>query len=298
VKKTIISIFLWGTFGGISCEKKIDFPLKESEPLLCVDASIETGKFPNVVLTKSINFFSSVTPEILSTSMIPDAVVEISNGIKNVPLIKNEITFPGNLKYIFYTCDPADESLQLKGEEGEKYSLKIQWQNKIYTSETTIPLLRKSLDSLWWVKAPETPETSTKIILKGIFTDPPLFGDYVRYFTKVNSEPFFPGINSAFDDLFVNGTRYEIDIPKGVDRNTDEDLLNEQFFRRGDTITVKLSGIDKATYDFWRTAEFSYQSAGNPFSTPVKILGNISNGALGYFGGYANQFKTIIIPAL
>jgi hypothetical protein len=42
--------------------------------------------------------------------------------------------------------------------------------------------------------------------------------------------------------------------------------------------------------------EFNYGSTGNPFASPNKVLGNISNGALGYFGGYANQFKTIIIP--
>jgi hypothetical protein len=57
-----------------------------------------------------------------------------------------------------------------------------------------------------------------------------------------------------------------------------------------------LSNIDKATYDFWRTMEYSYYSIGNPFSTTTKVINNISNGALGYFGGYASQYRTIIIP--
>jgi hypothetical protein len=60
-------------------------------------------------------------------------------------------------------------------------------------------------------------------------------------------------------------------------------------------VTLKLCNIDKATYDFWRTMEFAYSSVGNPFSSPTKVLSNISGGALGYFGGYAAQFKTIII---
>ncbi|MFN5333744.1 MAG: DUF4249 family protein, partial [Bacteroidota bacterium] len=101
-----------------------------------------------------------------------------------------------------------------------------------------------------------------------------------------------------FDDLLVNGTVYDIQIPRSVDRNSMSDRISEAYFRRGDTITVKLSNIDRATFDFWRTTEFSYQSSGNPFFTPVKILGNVSNGALGYFGGYANQFRRIIIPPL
>jgi hypothetical protein len=42
--------------------------------------------------------------------------------------------------------------------------------------------------------------------------------------------------------------------------------------------------------------EFTYLSVGNPFSSPTRVLSNISNGALGYFGGYASQYKTIVIP--
>jgi len=59
---------------------------------------------------------------------------------------------------------------------------------------------------------------------------------------------------------------------------------------------LKLCNIDKATYDFWRTFEFNFQSIGNPFSSPIKVLGNISGNALGYFGGYAAQYRTLIIP--
>jgi hypothetical protein len=42
--------------------------------------------------------------------------------------------------------------------------------------------------------------------------------------------------------------------------------------------------------------EYTYASVGNPFASPVKVLSNISNNALGYFGGYASQYRTIIIP--
>ena len=68
------------------------------------------------------------------------------------------------------------------------------------------------------------------------------------------------------------------------------------FFHRGDTATFKFCDIDKATYDFWRTWEFAFQSNGNPFSSPIKVIGNVSNDALGAFCGYAAQYSTIIIP--
>jgi hypothetical protein len=59
---------------------------------------------------------------------------------------------------------------------------------------------------------------------------------------------------------------------------------------------LKLCTIDKATYDFWRTIEFVYVNAGNPFATPTRVLSNISNNGLGYFGGYAAQFRTVVLP--
>ena len=294
----ILTYFCALTFILTSCEKRIDLPLKENSQLLSVDASIENGSFPIVILTKTIPYFSTITPEMLSSSLVEDADIRITNRNRTIQLKKITIPLTATLKYVYYSCDPNDPNNQLIGQEGEKYTLTIERESQTYTAVTTIPVIRKTLDSLWWVKAPLTPDTSTKIVLKGKFTDPPEFGDYVRYFTKVNNEPFYPGLTSAFDDLFVNGTTYEIDIPRGVDKNLVTELLEEPFFRRGDTIEVKLSSIDKATYDFWRTAEFSYQSVGNPFSSPVKIIGNISNGALGYFGGYASQVKKIIIPPL
>lgn len=298
MKRIFSTLFLAYIIFLSSCEKKIDFELNESSTVLSVDASIETGEFPFVILTKSLNFFSSVDAKVLSESMIKDAVVRISTEDKTIDLLKHEIILPGNLSFVFYTCDSLNTNQQIRGEPGKSYSLEIKWNDKIYTANTKIPILRKTLDSLWWAKAPETEDTSKKIVLYGRFFDPPEFGNYVRYATKVNREPFYFNRSSVFDDLLVNGTTYDIQIPRAEDRNQSRNLDEDPFFLRGDTITIKFSNIDRATFDFWRTTEFTYRSAGNPFFTPVKIIGNISNGALGYFGGYSNQFKSIIIPPL
>jgi hypothetical protein len=278
-----------------SCEKKIEFELKEAPELMVVDASIEDGVDPFVVLTKSINYFSKVSLDIIGRSIINDAEVWITEGAKTHKLRRYDQQF-GGIIYSYYTSDALNPSTAIKGEIGKTYNLRISWQGKEYTATTTIPSNKKTIDSLWWGKPPNTPDTSTKVIVRARITDPPAFGDYGRYFTSVNNGDFYPGLNSVFDDALVNGSVYTVDIDKGVDRNADINFDEFNFFKRGDTVVLKLSSIDKATYDFWRTVEFSYQSIGNPFSSPTKILGNISNGALGYFGGYANQYKTIIIP--
>ena len=92
------------------------------------------------------------------------------------------------------------------------------------------------------------------------------------------------------------GQPMTLQVDRGYPRNlglTEDDLI---YFNKGDTVTFKLCNIDKATFDFWRTMEFSYASVGNPFSSPSKVLSNISGNGLGYFAGYAAQYHTIIIP--
>jgi hypothetical protein len=281
----------------LGCEKKVEFDLNQSPELLTVDASIENDQDPVVILTKSLNYFSKISAEVLGNTLIKDADVFISDGTKTHQLRRYDVVVPGTtIPFSFYSSDFANPSTIIKGELGKNYQLRIVWKEKEYTSATSIPPLRKVIDSLWWVKAPNTPDTSTRAVVRARVVDPPGFGDYARYFTRVNSGNFLPGFSSVFDDAFVNGVTYTVDVDRGVDRNTELDFDDYGFFRRGDTVTLKFSNINKATFDFWRTVEFSYQSIGNPFSTPTKILGNISNGALGYFGGYANQFTTVIIP--
>ncbi|MEP7109441.1 MAG: DUF4249 family protein, partial [Ferruginibacter sp.] len=123
---------------------------------------------------------------------------------------------------------------------------------------------------------------------------PPGLGNYIRYFTRKNSEPFLPGENSVFDDQVIDNTTYQLQVDPGINRNNPVSF-DSNYFKRGDTVTLKLCNIDKPTYTFWSTWEFAFQSIGNPFAQPNKVIGNISNGALGDFYGYAAFYKTLII---
>lgn len=275
------------------CEKTVDFPLKETPPKLVVEATIEYGQPPVVVLTTSLNYFSVIDPAKLFQSFVHDAVVDVSNGLKTHRLKEYEVPLAGGYSLFLYALDSTNLASAFVGELNHSYSLRINWQGKEYTARTTIPALNKKIDSLWWLLPPDNDPKNVVLMVK--ITDPPGYGDYVRYFTRTNRGRFLPGPNSVFDDLFIDGTTYELQIDPGMDRNNPP-AQQTRFFYRGDTVTFKLSSIDKATFDFWRTMEFSYQSIGNPFSTPVKVLGNISNDALGYFGGYASQYRTLIIP--
>ncbi len=281
-----------------SCEKTISLKVNNQSAKLVVNASIENDQTPIVVLSTSLNYFSNITTEELSASFVHDAIVTISDSSRTVKLIEYNYTDSSGYKLYYYTESLSDPSQILLGKLNTTYNLKIQLpDSSVYTSTTTIPLLRKTCDSLWWTRAPNNSDTS-RCVLYGLFHDPPGLGDYVRYFTSINGHPFYPGYTSAFDDQVTDGTTYTFQIPQGFNKNDTAKVSSDDygFFYRGDSITFKFCDIDKASYDFWRTWEFAYQSNGNPFSSPVKVIGNISNNALGSFCGYAAQYSYIVIP--
>ena len=276
----------------LSCEKNIDFNLKNADDVLVVDAQIENGQPPTVVLNKSFDYFSNITPAILANSFVRNADVTISNGIVTHKLKEYALPLGGGYIAYYYSIDSANLATAFVGQFNKQYSLLIKADGKEYTAKTTIPLLTKYPDSLWFKPAPLNPDTNKRVFVTKT-TDPPGLGNYIRYFTKKNRGSFLPGENSVFDDAVLDGTTYEIQIDPGIDRNN-RISADSNFFRRGDTVTLKLCNIDKPTYTFWNTWEFAQQSIGNPFAQPNKVIGNISNGALGAFCGYAVWYKTLI----
>ena len=297
MNKTIFCVLL-AAFIVSSCERVINLNINSQTPKLVVDANIENELPPIVILSTSLNYFGTITPAEASAGFVHNADITIDDGSKMVTLKEYNFADTSGYTFYYYGVNISNPNQVITGKLNTAYSMKILLDNGTeYAATTTIPLLRKTCDSLFWVKAPNNPDTSL-CVLYGNFTDPKGLGDYVRYFTSVNTEPFYPGFNSVFDDQVVDGTSYTIQIPRGFNKSDTAKVNSEDFgfFHRGDTATFKFCNIDKATFTFWNTWEFAYQSVGNPFSSPNKVIGNISNGALGAFSGYAAQYRSIIIP--
>lgn len=277
-----------------SCEKGVEFKLDEVTPKLVVEATIENGQAPVVYLTKSQAYFSQIDLTALANSFVHNADVYVSDGVLTHKLKEYTVPVAPGINFYYYSNDPASPGTAFSGQLNKQYSLRIVSESKEYTATTTIPNTTRRIDSLFWKPAPagNAPE-KVAVMIKAY--DQPGFGDYVRYFTKRNSEPFYPGLNSVYDDQVIDGSSFEVQVERGVDRNQSQPD-GYSFFNKGDTVTVKICNIDKATFDFWRTMEFTYASVGNPFSSPTKVMSNIKGGGLGYFGGYAAQYRIIIIP--
>ena len=78
MKQIILGIIIITFFS--SCEKNIDFKLKNADPVLVVDAQIENGRVPTVALSKSLDYFGVISPQILANSFVHNAEVSMSNG--------------------------------------------------------------------------------------------------------------------------------------------------------------------------------------------------------------------------
>lgn len=282
-----IFYFLSSIFFFTSCTRDIPISVPSVPAQFVVEGHIQTGSPPYVILTRSSDFFSTFYLDSINELFVHDAIVKVSDGTDTIQLKEFKIDTAGTQVSIYL-------GLGMLGEAGKTYSLSIEAEGKALSSVTTIDL-PNPLDSIWWEPA-NIEENDSAVRLVCRYTDPPEPGNYVRYFTKENSQPFYPGLNSVFSDDLVNGTTFNFTLDKGIPRSDTSAFYPGKYqFKKGDTITLEWAAIDKAQYNFWNTLEFELNGDESPFASPVIIQGNITGG-LGIWGGYSPTYKTIIVP--
>jgi len=174
----------------VSCEKNINITLDASQSRLVVDATIENGRPPMVFLSKSLDYFSKIDPAVLSSSFVRNAKVRITDGTTEVLLREDSIKISTGNKIYFYTT--AGPSLSFLGKLKSSYSMVIEAEGKVYSATTTIPETTRKIDSLWWEKVPLAKDSNrVNVMIRA--KDKPGLGDYIRFFTKLGQQPFFPG---------------------------------------------------------------------------------------------------------
>ena len=278
-----------------SCEKDVNINLDSVPPKMVVQGVIENGQPPYVLLNTTFGFFSQVDLSTVSNSFVHDAVVKVSDGIRTITLKEYSIDTSGGNKFYVYFVDTTSLGNVLIGELGKTYTLTIEKDGQRYSSITKIPY-PKGPDTLWFDKPSFEGATTSPDALElfADYTDPDTPGNYVKYFTKRNGDPFYPG--GIFTDELVNGQPVKkIDLFAGTaNDNSGGNLDDPYFFLPGDTVVLKWCEVDKGIYDFWNTYEFAIRSGGNPFSSPINVKTNMTNGALGSWAGYGALFYTKI----
>lgn len=281
-----------------ACEKDVDLNLKDGDSRLVVEGYIENDRPPFVFLTKSIGYFSKIDLNTLQNSFVHGATVKVSDGTTTITLREYSIDTGSNgNKFSFYSIDTAGSSFFV-GTINKTYKLTIDLPDgKHYESTTKIPnpTTLDSVISIYPAPPFDTSKNPTARQIKLFFTDPDTLGNYVRYFTQRNSEPYYAGLNSVYDDQLINGKPFSTTFAMGENRSTQVPFDSLGLAYIGDTVTLKWCAIDKNVYDFWSTYEYSLGTLGNPFSTPVSVKSNVSNDALGVWAGYGAIYKTVIM---
>lgn len=306
-----------------SCEKEFTPVTTYDGPQLVVEGYISNGPGalpPYVILTKSIEYTSTIGLNQLNDLFVHNAQVSISDGTNTVPLqelcvsqlqalpqflqdaITQAIGLPSidsiNFDICVYTDLLGIIDLGVDVQEGKTYDLEVVTEEfGTITATTTIPTAIP-LDSITYVNHPSYPVNDTLVEVRAYFQDP-IGPNYYRSFSQRNQEPMYPAgtrgrSGSVSDDNIFEGQAFSFNISRGQNPLGDFDFDTFGYFWRGDTIVVRMANIDYKHFRFWQTSEYNTGSQG-PFGTYTRIESNI-NGGLGVWGGISYNDYTIIVP--
>ncbi len=305
--KKFYYILLFG-FITVSCQKKIEFDLPEVEQTLVLEATVENGFAPKVILTRSQGYFDVFDTMSLINMFITDAQVKLSDGINEFDLdfgliATNGLPLPG------YTTSNPD----VIGQFGKNYTLNVYHQGDTLTAKAQIPY-PVQMDSVWF--DPYIAFDDTLGWIKCNFKDPDTVGNCYRWFSKrinsytynyeapfdnvlgeVKDKRFLPPIGSTTDDKLFNGLKFDFVLPRGVNgvvEGPDDSGVEGSFFSRGDTVVVKSSTTTYPIYLYVRAMENAAASNGSIFSSSGNLPYNVEGDGIGVFYGYGSSYDTLI----
>jgi len=294
------------TFLFFSCEKEVTVDLPTPDPKIVVEGQIEENQPPFVILTRNSAYFSSYDIDALNNNLLHGAMVQVSDGIDTVTLteyccatlpiaIRNMLLqqmgiADTNCIYDFciYTSYP---DLSFIGTVGKTYYLSADYYGEKVNAVSNM-YASVAMDSVWVEYNIDT-DNDSLVRLMTRFSEPATIGDFYKYFTNRNQEPYYYG--AVFDDKFVNGITFDSPIFRAVPRGTEFDEDEFGLFRKGDTIRLKWCTIDFAAYNFYNTMDFELNGQGSPFASPTIIQSNIQGG-LGIWSAYSAAYHELIVP--
>jgi hypothetical protein len=248
-KKGFLRTLILFIFCLSSCEKVIDIPLKDVDPLLVIEGNIDNhGLVSEVLLSESTSFSFSgeKTP-------VSGAIVKIQEDTKSPMLLKEQ----EQGRYVLSN---------FQGKPGSTYYLNVSVNGKEYEAKSTMPH-PVELDSIGTIATTVFSETIKSVAV--IYRDPENVKNYYRFKVRINQVE-----NTTywvFNDRFTNGNTVT---------QTLSDLSNK--LSSGDLVTVEMQSIDPEVYNYWNSLK--NQSPGA--SVPANPVSNISNGSLGYFSAH------------
>lgn len=250
-----------------SCQDVIELDVASKASKLVVDGWIDSDSVPKIYLYKSQPYFESK-----EYPKVTGAIVTLNDGSNSVNL-NESIAGSG-----FYTTNV------MKGIVDKTYTLTIQYENKTYTSVSTMPKTIAQFDSIYFRPLPfGQPGQAPRIVTNFAYQEYPEKGNcYMARFSR-NGVMDLKNLNFT-DDQFINGNHI-----------TDV-FVGEEVFS-GDTIRLEAYGITKEYFGFLNQIISNVYQQQGLFSPPLApYKGNISNDALGFFRTSGMIAKDTIVP--
>lgn len=256
---TVIFSALTLMFTVSSCEKEIDVDLRSVPPHIQIEGIVKQDQLAMVRVSHTLDFDDNS-----GYPFLKGAVVKIWDDAGNSETLLQNTTG-------WYVAE------NIKGEIGRTYNLSVTYEEKEYTSVSTMPPLVK-LDSLSMYKALIMDYAVPMIH----FTDPKgETNQYYRCLVFINGKQL-PDVNElVLSAEFMDGSPIHQFLPIFT-HDDDVDPIE-----KGDEILIEFQCIDKDAYTFFYTLSRIEDSKTNPTS-------NIKGGALGYFCASTVDEMTII----
>jgi len=308
-KRLYFFAFVSLAFLCFCCQTEIEVKVPTSYNKIVVEGYIENGEYPMVSLFRSVPYFSTMSMEYLRDSVIiQDAKVFVtsSKGDTCELFLTPSIYAP---LYFAYTTK------RLVGELNTSYTLRIEWNNKVYTSKTSI-LNTFDLDSVFFVPTFGHEQIDSVANLRIAMTDDGNLNNYYQFKVKIHSkDKGFPDrlwvytIPTAFDNSVFRGVSFNYEIVRGSPSTLFLEEMTDREYRRymrsnyrvGDTVHLKYARLDQSSYNFWMSASSEIAFGQNPFMSPTPIISNItcSTGekCLGVWCGSAAKETVLILDA-
>jgi len=293
----------------VSCEKDIDIDIPESEPQIVIEGSIENGRPPIVLVSKTRGFFEPTTPADIANSYIADATVFVNN-LELTAVCAADIPEELLSEFAELIGIPPEDlddlplcgyiGFDILGDFNTSYDLRVEVDDQVLTARTHIPnpVVPDSSYFKLWANSPQYGYVFTR------FVDPDTLNNAYRVFTKRigpnnNDNPidevYYAPLGSTFLDEFFNGTSIEVGFQRGQPFNSSRpvDIGDEDgYFELGDRFVFKFCSISEPSYQFYRTFEQQLGTNGSPFAAPNNVITNIEGG-LGIWAGSACVYDTI-----
>ncbi len=247
-----------------ACERVIEIDLNSSSPALVVEATLnDSGEPAQVRLTKTVNF-----SEPNNYPAVENATITLADDKGNSTVLQHK----GKGLY---------ESTQIKGVQGNTYTLTILAEGNNYTAVSQLPK-KVNFDSLW-ITEQNTFIGKTKVASVKL-KDPIEIGNNYRFKLGLNQGRFSNLF--LFNDNISNGQTLSRSL--FVNDNTKMEV--------NDTVKVEMQCIDAASYLYFFSLN-QLDSGPNQSASPANPVSNIKGSpkALGYFSAYSVQRREVIV---